>query len=47
MNPATPMEDFTINDLVEILCEIPEGETASKPLTGSGLRSDGPLLSLP
>jgi hypothetical protein len=42
-----PEEEFTINDFVIILCEIPPGGTASKLLTGTGLRKDGPLLSLP
>jgi hypothetical protein len=32
---------------VELLCEIPPGGTASKLLTGTGLRKDGPLLALP
>jgi hypothetical protein len=40
-------ERFTINDVVELLCEIPPGGTASKLHTGSGWRKDGPLLSLP
>lgn len=40
-------ERFTINDVVEMLCEIPPGGTASKLLTGSGWRKDGPLLALP
>jgi hypothetical protein len=40
-------EEFTINRLVEILCEIPPGGTASKLLIGTGLRKDGPFLSLP
>ena len=42
-----PEEEFRIGDLVAILCEIPPGGTASKLLTGTGLRKDGPLLSLP
>lgn len=42
-----PEEEFTINRFVAILCEIPPGSTASKLCTGTGLRSDGPLLSLP
>jgi len=40
-------EEFRIGDFVAILCEIPPGATASKLLTGTGLRKDGPLLSLP
>ncbi len=40
-------EEFTIGDFVALLCEIPPGGTASKLLTGTGLRKDGPLLSLP
>ena len=47
MNPAANMEGFTINDVVDILSEIPPGSTASKLLTGTGHRRDGPLLSLP
>jgi hypothetical protein len=47
MNPLASLEGITINDVVEILSEIPPGGTASKFLTGSGRRSDGPLLSLP
>jgi hypothetical protein len=42
-----PEEEFTINKLVAILAEIPPGSTASKLLTGTGHRKDGPLLSLP
>ena len=42
-----PEEEFRIGDFVELLCEIPPGGTASKLLTGTGLRKDGPLLSLP
>jgi hypothetical protein len=42
-----PEEEFTINQFVAILCEIPPGGTASKLCTGTGLRKDGPLLSLP
>ncbi len=42
-----PEEEFTINKLVAILCEIPPGGTASKLLTGTGHRKDGPLISLP
>jgi hypothetical protein len=42
-----PEEEFTINQFVAILCEIPPGGTASKLLTGTGHRKDGPLLSLP
>jgi hypothetical protein len=47
MNPYASFAGFTINDVVEILCEIPPGGTASKLHTGSGWRRDGPLLSLP
>ena len=42
-----PEEEFRIGDFVALLCEIPPGGTASKLLTGTGLRKDGPLLSLP
>jgi hypothetical protein len=42
-----PEEEFRIGDFVVLLCEIPPGGTASKLLTGSGRRSEGPLLSLP
>lgn len=42
-----PEEEFRIGDFVVLLCEIPPGGTASKLLTGTGLRKDGPLLSLP
>jgi hypothetical protein len=42
-----PEEEFTINQFVAILCEIPPGSTASKLLTGTGHRKDGPLISLP
>jgi hypothetical protein len=41
-----PEEEFTINQFVAILREIPPGGTASKLCTGTGLRKDGPLLSL-
>jgi hypothetical protein len=41
-----PEEEFTINQFVAILCEIPPGGTASKLCTGTGLRKDGPFLSL-
>jgi hypothetical protein len=41
-----PEEEFTISQFVAILCEIPHGGTASKLLTGTGHRKDGPLLSL-
>lgn len=40
-------EEFRIGDFVVMLCEILPGGTASKLLTGSGFRKDGPLLSLP
>ncbi|HEY1614375.1 MAG TPA: hypothetical protein VGF97_11860 [Rhizomicrobium sp.] len=42
-----PEEEFTISQFVAILSEIPPGGTASKLLTGTGHRKDGPLLSLP
>jgi hypothetical protein len=42
-----PEEEFRIDDFVAILSEIPPGGTASKLLTGTGYRKDGPLLSLP
>lgn len=45
---AWPFSDeFTINNFVEILSEIPADTTASKLLTGSGSRKNGPLLALP
>jgi len=40
-------EEFRIGDFVVLLCEIPPGGMASKLLTGTGLRKDGPLISLP
>lgn len=42
-----PEEEFTIGQFVAILSEIPPGGTASKLLTGTGHRKDGPLISLP
>ena len=42
-----PEEEFTINKLVSILSEIPPGGTASRLLTGTGHRKDGPFVSLP
>ena len=42
-----PEEEFRIGDFVVLLSEIPPGGAASKLLTGTGLRKDGPLLSLP
>jgi hypothetical protein len=42
-----PEEEFRIGEFVALLCEIPPGGTASKLLTGTGHRKDGPLLSLP
>jgi len=47
MNPFASLEGITINDVVEILSEIPPEATASQLLTGSGSRKDGPLLALP
>ena len=47
MTPWQIDEEFRIGNFVELLCEIPPGGTASKLLTGTGLRKDGPLLSLP
>ena len=44
---STNLEEFTINDFVEILSEIPSSGTASKLLTGTGHRKDGPFVSLP
>jgi hypothetical protein len=41
-----PGEEFRIGDFVVMLSEIPPGGTASKLLTGTGFRKDGPL-SLP
>jgi len=38
-------EEFRIGDFGVLLCEIPPGGTASKLLTGTGHRKDGPLLS--
>src|SRR6185437_7217193 len=40
-------EEFRIGDFVALLCEIPPGGTASKLLTGTGHRKDGPFISLP
>ena len=45
--PWRDEEEFRIGDFVAILCEIPPGGTASKLLTGTGLRKDGPFVSLP
>ena len=45
--PWRDEEEFRIGDFVVLLCEIPLGGTASKLLTGTGHRKDGPLLSLP
>jgi hypothetical protein len=45
--PWRDEEEFTINQFVDILCEIPPGGTASKLHTGSGWRKDGPLLAPP
>jgi len=45
--PWRDEEEFRIGDFVELLCEIPPGGMASKLLTGTGHRKDGPLLSLP
>jgi hypothetical protein len=45
--PWTKAEEFRIGDFVAILSEIPPGGTASKLLTGSGLRKDGPFIELP
>ena len=42
-----PEEEFTIGHIVVLLCEIPPGGTASKLLTGTGHRKDGPFVSLP
>jgi hypothetical protein len=42
-----PEEEFTINQFVAMLCEIPPGGTASKLLTGTGHRKDGPFMELP
>jgi hypothetical protein len=42
-----PEEEFRIGDFVVLLSEIPPGGTASKLLTGTGHRKDGPLLALP
>ena len=44
--PWRDEEEFRIGDFVVLLCEIPLGGTASKLLTGTGHRKDGPLLSL-
>jgi len=41
-----PEEEFRIGDFVALLCEIAPGGTASKLLTGTGHRKDGPLLAL-
>ncbi len=45
--PWRDEEEFRIGDFVAILCEIPPGGTASKLLTGTGHRKDGPFVSLP
>jgi hypothetical protein len=45
--PWRDEEEFRIGDFVALLREIPPGGTASKLLTGTGHRKDGPLLSLP
>jgi hypothetical protein len=42
-----PEEEFTIGQFVAILSEMPSGGTASKLLTGTGHRKDGPFVSLP
>ena len=42
-----PEEEFRIGDFVALLSEIPPGGTASKLLTGTGRRKDGPFVSLP
>jgi len=42
-----PEEEFTIGQLVAVLAELPPGGTASKLLTGTGHRKDGPFISLP
>ena len=47
MNPFASLEGCTLKDVVLILSEIPPGGTASKLLTGSGYRKNGPLLALP
>ena len=44
---STSLEDFTINDFVAILSEVPANGTASKLHTGTGYRKDGPFVSLP
>jgi hypothetical protein len=46
LDPAE-REEFTINEFVEILAEIPPGGTASRLLTGTGHRKDGPFVALP
>ncbi len=50
MDELRPDDEFTINDFVAILCEIPPGWSASKLMTGPGTcgRSPGPhMLELP
>ena len=47
LDPAAELEEFTIGEFVEILAEIPPGGTASRLLTGTGHRKDGPFVSLP
>jgi hypothetical protein len=47
MRPWPKEEEFTLDEFVAILAEIPPEGTASKLHIGSGWRKDGPLLTLP
>jgi hypothetical protein len=47
LSPWASLEEFTIGEFVALLAEIPPGGTASKLLTGTGHRKDGPFVSLP
>jgi hypothetical protein len=40
-------EEFTLDEFVAVLAEIPPGGSASKLHTGTGRREDGPFVELP
>ncbi|MBI1182523.1 MAG: hypothetical protein GC201_18430 [Alphaproteobacteria bacterium] len=40
-------EEFTLDEFVTVLAEIPPGGVASKLHTGTGRREDGPFVELP
>jgi hypothetical protein len=40
-------EEFTLDEFVSVLAEIPPGGSASKLHTGTGRRDDGPFVELP